>query len=164
MAQLVFVLTMCAAVCTALLAGTFFAFSAFFLRALGGLTAERGIVAMQATVATIKAPAFLVLFFGTALLCLAIGTMTIFTWREAYAHYAFAGAALFLIGGFGVTMLRSVPLNNALLAASPDADGARDQWRRYRLIWMRWNHVRAITTLLACACFMLAIAEIGMPF
>ena len=164
MAQLVFVLTMCAAVCTALLAGNFFAFSAFFLRALGGLTAERGIVAMQATVAAIKAPAFLVLFFGTALLCLAIGTMTIFTWREAYAHYAFAGAALFLIGGFGVTMLRSVPLNNALLAASPDADGARDQWRRYRLIWMRWNHVRAITTLLACACFMLAIAEIGMPF
>ena len=164
MVQLVFVLTMCAAVCTALLAGNFFAFSAFFLRALGGLTAERGIVAMQATVAAIKAPAFLVLFLGTALLCLAIGTMTIFTWREAYAHYAFAGAALFLIGGFGVTMLRSVPLNNALLAASPDADGARDQWRRYRLIWMRWNHVRAITTLLACACFMLAIAEIGMPF
>ena len=164
MVQLVFVLTMCAAVCTALLAGNFFAFSAFFLRALGGLTAERGIVAMQATVAAIKAPAFLVLFFGTALLCLAIGTMTIFTWREAYAHYAFAGAALFLIGGFGVTMLRSVPLNNALLAASPDADSARDQWRRYRLIWMRWNHVRAITTLLACACFMLAIAEIGMPF
>lgn len=164
MVQLVFVLTMCAAVCTALLAGNFFAFSAFFLRALGGLTAERGIVAMQATVAAIKAPAFLVLFFGTALLCLAIGTMTIFTWREAYAHYAFAGAALFLIGGFGVTMLRSVPLNNALLAASPDADGARDQWRRYRLIWMRWNHVRAITTLLACVCFMLAIAEIGMPF
>lgn len=164
MVQLVFVLTMCAAVCTALLAGNFFAFSAFFLRALGGLTAERGIVAMQATVAAIKAPAFLVLFFGTALLCLAIGTMTIFTWREAYAHYAFAGAALFLIGGFGVTMLRSVPLNNALLAASPDADGARDQWRRYRLIWMRWNHARAITTLLACACFMLAIAEIGMPF
>ena len=151
MVQLVFVLTMCAAVCTALLAGNFFAFSAFFLRALGGLTAERGIVAMQATVAAIKAPAFLVLFFGTALLCLAIGTMTIFTWREAYAHYAFAGAALFLIGGFGVTMLRSVPLNNALLAASPDADSARDQWRRYRLIWMRWNHVRAITTLLACA-------------
>ena len=164
MGQLVFVLSMCAAVCTALLAGKYCAVSAFFLRALGGLTAERGIVAMQATVAAIKAPAFLVLFFGTALLCLAIGTMTIFTWREAYAHYAFAGAALFLIGGFGVTMLRSVPLNNALLAASPDADSARDQWRRYRLIWMRWNHVRAITTLLACACFMLAIAEIGMPF
>ncbi len=164
MTQLFFVLTMCAALCTALLAGNFFAFSAFFLRALGGLTAERGIVAMQATVGAIKAPVFLVLFFGTALLCVALGAMTIFTWREAYAHYAFAGAALFLIGGFGVTMLRSVPLNNALLAASPDADGARDQWHRYRLAWMRWNHVRAITTLLACACFMLALAEIGMPF
>ena len=73
MLQILFVLMICAALCTALLAGNFFAFSAFFLRALGGLTAERGIVAMQATVAAIKAPAFLVLFFGTALLCLALG-------------------------------------------------------------------------------------------
>ncbi|ODS00589.1 hypothetical protein AUC68_15265 [Methyloceanibacter methanicus] len=157
-------LTICAALCTALLAGNFFAFSAFFLRALGGLTAERGIVAMQATVAAIKAPAFLVLFFGTALLCLALGATALFNWREAHAHFAFAGAALFLIGGFAVTLLRSVPLNNVLLAASPDAEDARDQWRRYRRAWLRWNHVRAVTTLLACTCFMLALAEIGMPF
>lgn len=164
MTQLLFVLTISAAVCTALLAGSFFAFSAYFLRALGGLTPERGIVAMQATIAAIKRPAFLVLFFGTALLCLALGGLSLFAWREAHAHYAFAGAALFLIGGFGVTMLRSVPLNNALLGASPDTERAGDLWHRYRAAWARWNHVRTITTILACACFMLALAEIGMPF
>ena len=86
------------------------------------------------------------------------------SWRETHAHLAFAGAVLFLLGGFGVTMLRSVPLNNALLAASPDAEDARDHWRSYRLAWLRWNHVRTATTLLACACFMLALAEIGVPF
>ncbi len=163
MAQVIFVLTVCAALSTALLAGTFFAFSMFFMRALGGLSAERGIVAMQATIRAIKSPAFLIVFFGTALLCLALATNAIFDGRSVYAHYAFAGAVLFLVGGFGVTMLRSVPMNNELLAASPDADNARDQWRRYHLAWVRWNHVRAVSTLLACASFMLALASMGVP-
>lgn len=163
MIDLLFVLTACAALCTALLAGTFFAFSMFFMRALGGLAAERGIVAMQATVLAIKKPVFLVLFFGTALLCVAVGVVAIFAWREIYAHYTFAGAALFLVGGFGVTMLGSVPLNNALLAWSPDDEDVIERWRRYRLTWVRWNHVRAITTLLACACFILALAAMGLP-
>lgn len=163
MTELLFVLTLGAALCTALLAGTFFAFSMFFMRALGGLAAERGIVAMQATVLAIKKPIFLVLFFGTALLCLVLGVTTILAWREVYAHYAFAGAALFLVGGFGVTMLRSVPLNNALLAWSPDAKDVIERWRRYRLSWVRWNHLRAVTTLLACACFILALAGMGLP-
>jgi uncharacterized membrane protein len=163
MTQVIFVLTICAALCTALLTGIFFAFSMFFMRALGGLSAERGIVAMQATIRAIKSPAFLIVFFGTALLCLALATNAILAWRSAYAHYAFAGAALFLVGGFGVTILRSVPMNDALLAASPDADDARDQWRRYRLAWVRWNHVRAVSTFLACASFMLALASMGLP-
>lgn len=164
MTELIFALTLCAALCTALLAGTFFAFSMFFMRALGGLPAERGIVAMQATVLAIKKPVFLVLFFGTALLCLGLGATTIFIWREAHAPYSFAGAVLFLIGGFGVTLLRSVPMNNVLLAASPDAPDIRDYWHQHRLAWVRWNHVRTVTTLLSCLCFILALAAMGLPF
>ena len=163
MAQVIFVLTICAALCTALLAGLFFAFSMFFMRALGGLSAERGIVAMQATIQAIKRPAFLVVFFGTALLSLALAANAIVTWHSAYAHYAFAGAVFFLVGGFGVTLLRSAPMNKALLAASPDADEAHEYWRRYRLVWVRWNHVRAVSTFLACASFMLALASMGLP-
>ena len=163
MAQTIFVLTICAALCMALLAGTFFAFSMFFMRALAGLSAERGIVAMQATIRAIKTPAFFVLFFGTALLCLALAVNAIFAWRSAYAHYTFAGAVLFLVGGFGVTMLRSVPINNALLALTPDTNDARDSWRRFQLAWVRWNHVRTVSTLLACASFMLALTRIGLP-
>lgn len=164
MNQIIFVLTIVAALCTALLAGNFFSFSAFFLRALGGLTAERGIVAMQATVTAIKTLAFLVLFFGTAVLCAVVGGAALLTWGEPYAPFALAGAVLFLLGGFAVTMLRSVPLNKRLLAVSPDADDAPEQWRSFRLSWGRWNHVRAVATLLACACFMLALSRLGLPF
>ena len=69
MDEFIFVLTFLAALGTALLAGNFFAFSAFLMRALGGLSAERGIVAMQAITVAIKWPVFLIVFFGTAALC-----------------------------------------------------------------------------------------------
>jgi len=158
MTYTIFVLTIGAVLCTALLAGTFFAFSMVYMRALGGLSAERGIVAMQATARAIKTIPFLVLFFGTALLCAVLGVLSIAVWQQDYAIYIIAGAALFLLGGFGVTMLRSVPLNNTLLTWSPDAEGARERWNRYRLTWVRWNHLRAAATILACACFAFALA------
>ncbi|MDJ0513819.1 MAG: DUF1772 domain-containing protein [Methyloceanibacter sp.] len=163
MTYAIFVLTIGAVLCTALLAGTFLAFSIVFMRALGGLSAERGIVAMQATVRAIKRVPFLVLFFGTAILCAVLGVLSIVVWQEDYAYYLAAGATLFLLGGFGVTMLRSVPLNNVLLAWSPDATEARERWGHYRLSWVRWNDLRAITTILACLSFALALAAVGMP-
>jgi uncharacterized membrane protein len=60
-------------------------------------------------------------------------------------------------------MFRNVPLNNALMAATPDAKDARDFWKRYQASWGRWNHVRAVTAFLACACFILALAHMGSP-
>jgi len=164
MDQFLFLLTILAALCTMLLGGNFFAFSALFLRALGGLTAERGIVAMQAALTAAKTQALLVLFFGTAVLCLVLGALSAFHWGDPFAPYALAGAAVFLLGGFAVTMLRIIPLNNKLLAVSPDAANARDRWRGFRLKWARWNHVRTVATLLACVCFMLALSNIGFPF
>ena len=105
MDQFLFLLTIFAALCTMLLGGNFFAFSALFLRAVGGLTAERGIVAMQATVTAAKTQALLVLFFGTAVVCLVLGALSAFHWDDPFAPYALAGATVFLLGGFAVTML-----------------------------------------------------------
>ena len=59
---------MLAALGAALLAGNFFAFSTFLMKALKGLSAERGIVAMQAITMAIKSLSFLIVFFGTAVL------------------------------------------------------------------------------------------------
>jgi len=159
-----FVLTLIAALCSALLAGNFFAFSAFFLRALGALSAERGIVAMQATIRSIKTLAFLILFFGTAALCAGLGGLALLRWGAPGTSFFLLGAALFLLGPFAVTLLRSVPLNNQLLAATPGTPEARDLWTRFQRAWVRWNHIRTITALLACACFTLALAAMGSPF
>jgi uncharacterized membrane protein len=159
MDQLIFVVTILAALGAGLLAGNFFAFSVYLMKALGRLSAERGIVAMQAITTAIKSPVFLVVFFGTAALCAVLSGAALLHWSKPGSGYLLAGSLLYLSGTFPVTMMRNVPLNNALMAATPDVKDARDFWKRYQASWGMWNHVRAVTALLACACFVLALAQ-----
>jgi uncharacterized membrane protein len=162
--KFLFVVTILGALGTGLLAGNFFAFSAYLMRALTGLSAERGIVAMQAITAAIKSLAFLVLFFGTALLCAILASLALLTWDEPGSSYRLAGALLFLLGAFPVTMLIHAPLNRRLAIASPDAKEGRDLWKRFQASWGAWNHLRTLTALLACAALILALAASGDPF
>ena len=60
--------TLLAALGSGLIAGAFFAFSAFVLAALARLPARSGIAAMQSIIVAIKSPLFLTVFFGTAAL------------------------------------------------------------------------------------------------
>ena len=164
MERLTFAVALISALGTALLAGNFFAFSTSIMRALGGLSAERGIVAMQAVVAALKGPLFLIVFFGTALLSVILVGLSAFTWDAPGSCTLLVGALLFLLGPFAVTMLRNVPLNTRLTAASPDTDEARALWREIQPAWVFWNHVRTVTALLACASLIMALTEIGNPF
>lgn len=164
MDEFIFVLTFLTALGTALLAGNFFAFSAFLMRALGGLSAERGIVAMQAITVAIKWPVFLILFFGTAALCAVLAGSALLHWGTPGSCYLLAGTLLFLLGTFAVTMMRNVPFNRELIAVAPDTKEARDLWKRFQASWSMWNHVRTISAFLACAALILALVEMGSPF
>ncbi len=164
MDEFVFVLAMLAALGTALLAGSYFAFSAFLMRALRGLSAERGIVAMQAITLAIRKRVFLIVFFGTATLCAILSVIALLHWGAPGSCYLLAGALLFLMGAFAVTMMRNVPLNSQLAAAAPDTKEARDLWNRFQASWSMWNHIRTVTALLACASLIMALVEMGNPF
>jgi len=164
MDDFIFVVTFLAALGTALLAGNFFAFSAFLMRALGGLSAERGIVAMQAITVAIKWPVFLILFFGTAALCAVLAGSALLHWGAPGSCYLLAGTLLFLLGTSAVTMMRNVPFNRELIAVAPDTKDARDLWKRFQASWSLWNHVRTISAFLACAALILALVEMGSPF
>lgn len=164
MERLIFILTMLAALGTALLAGNFFAFSAYLLKALGRLSAERGIVAMQAITTAIKGPVFLVLFFGTAALCAVLSAAALLHWSRPGAGYLLAGTLFYLLGTFPVTMMRNVPLNTQLMAVTPDTKDARDVWKHYLASWGMWNHVRTATALAACVLLIVALARTGNPF
>lgn len=159
-----FVATMLAALGTALLAGNFFAFSAYLMKALGGLSAERGIVAMQAITVAVRGPLFLVLFFGTAALAAVLSGITILEWGRPGSCYLLAGCLFYLMGAFPVTLMRNLPLNARLAAVAPDTKDGRDVWKRFQAAWARWNHIRTLTALAACAFFILALAEMGNPY
>ena len=64
-----------------------------------------------------------------------------------------AGGALYVLGMFVVTVVRNVPLNNALEAADPSSPDGAAIWSRYLREWTTWNHVRTIASTAACAAF-----------
>jgi uncharacterized membrane protein len=55
----------------ALVAGIFFAFSTFVMKALGKLSPPQGVAAMQSINVAVINPWFLTAFFGTAVACVA---------------------------------------------------------------------------------------------
>ncbi len=96
--QLLFVLTLFAALGCGLVAGVFFAFSAFVMKALSRLPPGEGITAMQSINVAVLNPWFLVAFFGTAAACVLALISALLQWHEPATVYLLVGSALYLIG------------------------------------------------------------------
>jgi uncharacterized membrane protein len=140
-----------------LMAGFFFAFSVCVMKALGKLSPEQGIAAMQSINVVVINPVFLTVFLGTGSLC-AVGIFgSVMHWREPAAAYLLAGSAVYLVGPLLVTMLFNVPRNNALGELTPSSAEGAKLWASYLSEWTAWNHVRTITSLAAAALFTMAL-------
>lgn len=144
-------LTLLAVVGCALMAGLFFAFSNFVMKALARLPSEQGMAAMQLINVTIINPVFLLIFLGTAVLSLILGIYAFTHWGEAGSPWLVVGGACYLFGTFGVTMAFNVPLNNLLARADPSASTSADTWSSYVSRWLLWNHFRAVMAIVATA-------------
>ncbi|WP_018977070.1 anthrone oxygenase family protein [Saccharibacillus kuerlensis] len=141
-----------------LMAGLFFVFSNSAMTALSRLEDGSGMNAMQAINAAIVNPTFLLLFFGTACLSAVSAAAALLHWQQPGSVWMLAGGLLYLAGGFGVTVICNVPLNNKLAAHRPDTAEGLDFWNQYSLVWTRWNHVRTFCSAAALGCFVLAAA------
>ncbi|WP_409363613.1 DUF1772 domain-containing protein [Bradyrhizobium sp. AUGA SZCCT0431] len=141
-----------------LLAGLYFAFSTFIMTALGRIGQVAGITAMNAINAVIVQSLFMPLFLGTTLASLLLAVAGLLRWGEPGAAAMLAGGVLYVIGMFVCTAFFNVPLNNALAAVDPASTEAAPLWARYLTDWTLWNHVRTISSTLACALFIWAIA------
>ena len=154
------VVTFCAALGCGLIAGAFFAFSSFVMKALARLPPAQGIAAMNSINVFAVTPLFMTALFGTAAGCLAVAVSVLFRWQEPGAAYLLIGAGLYLVGTILVTIVFNVPRNNALGAVDPvSADGAR-LWADYLTSWTAWNHVRTAAALAAAASLTLAICSL----
>lgn len=156
-ATFTFTLTMIAALGCGLMAGTFFAFSAFVMAALGRLPPEQGVAAMQSIDITVLNPVFFAAFFGTAILCVALAAVALLWWQGDGSLYLIVGSVLYLAGCILVTMLRNVPLNNRLAGLAPESAEAATFWAHYLSHWTAWNHVRTVAPLAALALFIMAL-------
>jgi uncharacterized membrane protein len=157
---LVFSLTFPAALGCGLIAGLFFAFSNFVMKALARLHPESGVKAMQAINVTVLNPLFMAFFLGTAVVCLLLVIYSLVRWQSPGAICLLAGSSLSLMGNYVVTMVFNVP-QNKVLARRASKSEAGDTWPNYVVGWTRWNHVRTITALAAAALFTIAFGQLA---
>jgi uncharacterized membrane protein len=139
------------------IAGAFFAFSTFVMRALARLPAAQGIAAMQSINVAVITPSFMAALFGTGAACILLASASLLTSPPPGGRYILTGSALYVAGTVLVTIFFNVPRNDALAAVdAASAEGAR-LWASYLASWTAWNHVRTIAALAAAALLTIAL-------
>lgn len=144
-----------------LMAGVFFAFSAFVMKALTRLPPPQGIAAMQSVNIAAISPLFMTALFGTAAACLFLAVFSLLRWHQPGSAYLLAGSLLYLVGTVLVTIVFNVPLNDALARVEPGSTVGAGIWANYLAHWVAWNHVRAAAALAAAAALTIALCHRG---
>jgi uncharacterized membrane protein len=144
------VLTAVTTVGSGLLAGVFFAFSAFVMSGLRRLPDSDGAAAMRSINVTAEHPPLMIALFGTSLLCAAVIVRALTTWSRPGAGWLLAGAVLTIAGAVGVTAAINVPLNNRLAAGTVT-------WSRFLAGWDPANHARTVLCLAGCAVLLIGL-------
>jgi len=143
------ILAVGAVVGSGLMGGLLFAFSNFAMRALRALPPESAAAAMREVNVKILNPLFVLLFVGTAVLCVALTWLVVGGAAGPAGPWLAAGSVAYLAGPVVVTMAFNVPLNDRL-AVGPIAAGAAF-WPAYAQSWTRWNHLRTLLAVVAAA-------------
>jgi uncharacterized membrane protein len=141
----------------ALVAGVFFAFSSFVMKALARISPTEGIAAMQSINITVLNSWFLTLFLGTAICCFLLIVWSLFQWSQKDSELILIGSALYIAGSLMVTGIFNVPRNKMLAKIDALDANAEGLWCNYVVEWTTWNLVRTIASFLAAACFGLVL-------
>jgi len=155
---MIFALALAAALGSGLVAGVFYAFSTFVMKALARLSPGQGIAAMQSINIVVLNPLFLGLFMGTAVLSAIAVVAAVMRWGTSASLCLLIGGLAYFIGSFVVTIRCNVPRNQALAKVAAEDPRAAELWAKYVAEWTWWNHVRTAASLAAALSFSLALA------
>ncbi len=158
--MILFLLKIFAAIGCGLVAGVFFAFSTFVMKALAQQPPTQGIATMQSINITVINPLFMGAFLGTGVACIILGIYSIARWSQL-SPYLLVGGFLYLSGTLGVTFIFNVPMNDALAIADPKSTEGVDLWARYLTNWTFWNHVRTIAAIIASISLTLSLSKLS---
>ena len=158
MDQVLFGLVFAAAIGTALVGGMFYAFSSFVMRALDALPAGHAVAAMNAINRVVITPSFMLVFAGTAVVCLGLAVAALLRWQDAASVLVLLASLLYAAGCFGLTMAVNQPMN--LRLATLAAGEAQAWWPAYLRGWLAWNHVRTAASVAAAVLFVAALLSL----
>ncbi|MFF5075718.1 DUF1772 domain-containing protein [Actinoplanes sp. NPDC000266] len=133
-----------------LMAGVFFAFSAFVMSGLRRLPDQAGAAAMRSLNVTAQRAPLMIALFGVSALCVAVAARALGTWSQPGSGWLLAGAILTFAGALGVTIVVNVPLNNRLNAETI-------AWSSYLAGWNPANHARTVLCLAGCAVLLVGL-------
>src|SRR6476619_6828275 len=117
--NLSFILNLASALGCGLIAGVFFAFSVFIMKALAALPPASGIAAMQSINVVVLNPWFLGVLLGTAATSILLAVLAVVKWHQPAASYLLVAQLFYPLGRVLVTMLFNVPRKEALRTMSP---------------------------------------------
>ena len=153
------VVLVAATLAMALFAGLFYTYATSIMVGLRRTDDRVFVSAMQWFNATIVNVWFAFGFFGSGVLTALAAVL-----HRGSAVLPWTVAALVCYAAtFAITMASNVPLNNGLAAAGEPRPGAavvavRERFERR---WVRWNNVRAVTSLAALGCMLGALVVRG---
>jgi uncharacterized membrane protein len=135
---------------TGLIAGFFYAYACSVTLGLARLPDEHYVEAMQAINATVRNGVFAFSFFGAVLsLLVALAVHAPRPRSRSFILLALA-VVLYIGGGFMVTFLVNVPMNEELARVGDSGPAALAQIRaEYEGTWNFWNGVRTVFSSLA---------------
>ncbi len=139
------------------MAGVYFTFSAFVMKSLEGIDTAAGIKAMQSINDVILRSAFMPLFFGTSIAAAASVAAYVIGPGASSSGWMALGGSIYFVGMFLCTVFFNVPLNNKLKSVDPGSSDGATVWDTYLHTWTRWNHVRTVSSAMACAFYIYAI-------
>ncbi|MEM8902387.1 MAG: anthrone oxygenase family protein [Actinomycetota bacterium] len=137
-------------VATGLMAGLFSGWTVSVIPGTRRLGDREYVELMQHVNREILTPRFLVPFIGIPLL---LAAAAIAHWRagdERRGMLIAASALTYLVGVFGVTAARNVPLNDALDTfdlGTATAEQVEERRQTYEEPWNRWNTVRTVANV-----------------
>ena len=147
-ASLLLLLDEIAVISFGFLGGVYFAFSFFVMQSLNKIDHKEAINAMSSINLVILKSPFMILFFFSSFIALALFLKSIFACEILSSRGS--ASLVFLIGMFLCTAIKNVPLNDKL-ASFNDSLSPEIEWNYYYKNWIMWNHVRTASCFLSMA-------------
>lgn len=148
--------TLFLALWSAIIGGTFSAFSEFIMKALLRTTPSGGLEAMQHINRTVIKTQFVAGILTIALFSVLFGIYSLFVFKGAALTVIILAAIVYVPTVFLMTMFGNVPMNNKLESLDHTSFEAEVYWVQYGRIWTRLNHVRSLGSIATAGLYVIA--------